>query len=224
MTKKMLLALICVVALALSASNGASAGEIKSHCFGAATCTGTVQSTSWVEFIIGGGLRVTCTEVTGSMTVGTETSTGSAQMLFHGCKLNIGGGACQSGISAGTITTNVLTTHYVRIDPISLEKPTGTPGILYTGISLDFICNGAGTFVITGNLIGHIETPECPAPRTHHTVSFELTETGGQKHKQVTTTGPVHDLTRAGGSPFTAAFVGTWHIQYASGTSVALTC
>lgn len=222
MNRRLVLLVALVGSIASLHATGASAGEFEMHCEGAAVCQGTVQGTG--EFHIGesGGIKVICISMGGTTTLNSTTSTGTAQLLFHGCKLNVFGGGCTTNATPGTITTNVMTTHLIYIDPLKT-----TPGILFTGANVTFFCSNGWAQTITGNFIGHIENPECSVSRTNHTVAFENVAPGQPRFTQVTTTGAIHDLIASGhggSSPQTTTFIGTWHTTYAAGTTARLTC
>jgi hypothetical protein len=220
--KMMLLAAGVLAALAFTALPSiASAGEFNATCSSGATCTGTVQSTGHATLESSGGLQVTCTSVTGSTSQTNNSSTGSANLVFHGCTESVFGTSCGTG---GTITANSMVSHLVY-----LEHDKSVKGILLTNANVTFSCFGG--FVkktVTGSIIGEIENPSCGVAKTHHTINFEAgATTGSQKWTKITTTGTVYDLisnNHAGGAYETSSQTGTAHINYNEGKSVTLDC
>lgn len=223
MSKKlMVLAAGALAALAFAALPAvASAGEFASDCKSGANCTALVTGGA-AELENDAGERISCTSVTGTATVTHNTNTGSARLLFHGCKETVSGFnfACGNA-GSGTITTNVLTSHGVYLKPNKT-----TPGLLLTGVNVTFAC-----FIVektvTGNILGHIENPECGTFQKHHTVNFEAIQpTGTQKYEKVTETGTAFDLVSGSHASdgTTSSQTGTGHITYQNGDEVKLTC
>jgi hypothetical protein len=89
-----------------------------------------------------------------------------------------------------------------------------------------FSCNGFFDTELTGNLIGHLESPGCGGSSNELTLNFIAASHGQQQYKQVTTTGPLHDLqTRIGGEPVaTTAINGTGGARFSPGISATLAC
>jgi hypothetical protein len=195
--KLMLLAAGALSALAFAALPAvASAGEFNVDC---TTCSGTISSTAEATLTTDSGSiaeKIKCTGATsGTATQTNGTSTGTVQIVFTGCKDEFISSQCNSTGISGEIKTNVMTSHMVRIDPISGATPTGTPGVLLTGSNVTFTCPVVGvTKTVTGNIIGHWTNPECGKSVASHTVTFGA-EGNNQKYRQVTTTGTVFNLT-----------------------------
>jgi len=121
-------------------------------------------------------LGVKCTSVSGSGTINGRT--GTAHLIFHGCRDESFGFTCQSAEqSSGTITTTG-TAHLGKIgpQPAILIKPT-------SGSFVQFSC-----FIIsinvTGNGIVGTLSPGFNEPTTEATASFEE-EGGSQKHTEI---------------------------------------
>jgi hypothetical protein len=172
-----------------------------------------------------GGLKVTCTSTGGTVVQTSGASTGTASFVFKGCTESIFGTACNSlGAASGEIKSNVMNSDLIYIDPNGM-----TPGILLTGAKVTFACVGETVKkTVTGNIIGHIENPECGFARANHTVVFEAgATTGSQKYTQVTTTGTIFDLITNndnGGAYATSSQTGTGHVNYTEGKTLKLTC
>jgi len=218
------LAVLAVSVLVLTALPGtAAAGEFIGHCESGATCTATTEATGIMELESISGERVTCTSMTGVSSFTSGGSTGTIQIRFAGCKESVFNLSCTSaGQAAGTITTNVMTVHGIYLEPNKT-----TPGVAVTGINVTLSCGGIIFKTITGNLMGHIENPECGKFVSHHTVAFEKSATGQPKFKQITTAGAINDLIMNndnGGAYQTVAIVGTSHFTYPAANKVTLTC
>lgn len=218
----MLLASGALTALAFTAlPSVASATEPQLHCT-SSPCKYTIENTGNSVFSTTDGDTILCTGVTGGGNASSLTgATGTVQLLFHGCKeqntifkFNCTG----PGQPTGTVTTNEMVTHSVLIS-------AGTPGVLLTGTNVTFSCAGGFSNArVTGDVIGHIETPNCNTAVTHQTLQFEATGHGQQKYKTTDTPG-TWDLTSDKGedtSYSTAAQTGTAHINW--NQSVTLTC
>jgi hypothetical protein len=223
--KLMLLAAGALSALAFAAPPAvSSAGEFEAHC-SVVPCTAAITGgVSVLQDDSGGaGGKVECTSVTGTATLTNTSSTGTAQLLFHGCKSALSPKCNNVTGQTETITTNVMTSHLVYIDP----TPTVLVGILLTGVNVTFECaSGLVKKTVTGNLLGRIENPECGVARTHHTIEFNASGPGTQQYTQVTTTGTVFDLTSGthASDATTSSQAGTGHLTYNGGGTVTLTC
>jgi hypothetical protein len=227
MSKKLMtLAAGVLTALAFTAlPSAASAGEFPVHCEVAAgaACTSTVNGGHAVLKTTGSAAFVTCTSTTGTASVTNNTSTGSVNLVFHGCKESVFSSACtSSGQPSGTIKTNTLVSHNVYLEP---NKQV--PGALLTGVNVTFSCFfGAVTKTVTGNVLGEFETPNCGVTQKTHALVFAEASQGHQKWKQVTTSGTVFDLLsnndKSGEAYETASQVGTGTLTNA--TNTALTC
>jgi hypothetical protein len=226
MSKKlMLLAAGALIVLAFAALPAvASAGEFEAHCInGAAKCEGTITSTTEATLTTDSGAvaeKLRCTGPTsGTATQTSTSSTGTLQLVFTGCKDEVFGAACQNG-AAGVITTNVMTSHLIYIDPNK-----STPGVLLTGANITFTCNFGFTMTVTGNLIGHWTKPECGKAVASHIATFDVVG-NLQRYTQVTTTGTVFNLTSGlnhqNGNPDTTAF--TYKNSWSFNTASTFTC
>lgn len=221
------LAVVALVGLSFSASmvlpSIASAGEPTRHCT-SLPCTYTVQSTGNITISSTDGVAVTCTSLAGNGAAGTLAgTTGTLQLRFHGCKETLTGFgfACSSPDEpSGTMTLNVMPSHNIWIDAAK-----ATPGIIWTAASMTYRCAGGqpGTR-ITGNLIGHMETPQCNTSVTHETLSFEASEPGKQKHTTITGSGAFDLISDKdeNGTYNTMAVAGTVHINW--NQNITLTC
>jgi hypothetical protein len=155
MSKKlMLLAAGALSGLAFMAIPGIASGkEFVGTCGSGATCTGNIVG-GFTEVEDDGGTKVGCASVTGTVTQTHNSSTGVANIKFHGCTGF--GFACSSpGQPAGTIATGSLTYHLIRLEP----NPSTVPiGMLFTQINTTFGCAG-GLFVrtFTGGKIAELE-------------------------------------------------------------------
>jgi hypothetical protein len=228
--KLMLLAAGALAALAFTAlPSAASAGEYLNTCSNGVICEGTItggvatledDSGSWIE----------CTSVTGTATAIHNSSTGTVELTFHGCKDQIDF-SCTNTATAGTITTQTMISHNVY-----LEHNASTPGVKLTGpaggathnLSVTFSC--AGGFVkktVTGTILGQIFEPECKKAKTTGKIVFESKlPTGTQKWEQITTTGLFTDLTSGSESSdtTTSSQTGTGTIAWKAGTTLTLDC
>ena len=233
MSKKMMLLATALAALAFAALPAvASAGTPQTHCptVSGSTCTfeGTSSSVVHLTVTISSALSVTCTQTTTTGTMGT--SGGSAQFVFHGCFESLFGTSCTTaGQSTGTIVTTLLP--YDNIYPTDNDK--SKPGVLITPNSsispnhfASFSCPGSGSITVSGNgVIGTLTKPVCGATGPEITLDFEQSVSGHQKHKQITGTGTIFDLTSS--TPFgpsTAAQIAEGSAKIAGGGSVTVTC
>jgi hypothetical protein len=170
MKKKLMLPVAAVVAvLALAALPAfASGGEYVADCQSGAECSATLA------FGVGAlsdtsGETISCTSATGVATQISGTSTGTVQVLLHGCRetVTIFKFSCNSaGKPAGTITMNTMTTHLANLEPGST-----VPGVLYTGVNMTYNCPGFATKTLTGELHRPDREPELqhlPSQSFHH--------------------------------------------------------
>jgi hypothetical protein len=222
MSKKlMLLAAGALTALAFAALPAvASAAEFPLHCE-TVTCTSTISGGHAELRTAGSAVGITCTTSTGTASQPNNTTTGSVQLTFHGCKDTAFGGACTSaGQLSGTIKTNSMVSHMIYI-----EHNKGTPGVLLTGANVTITCLFNIKKTVTGNVIGHWDAPNCGVTQSSHAVTFTAVTPGNQKFMQITTTGTKYDLIssdHAGGAYETASQAGKGVLTHA--TKTALTC
>ncbi len=237
MSKKlMLLVAGTLAALVFTAvPSAASAGEFEHHC----TSTSGVAEECKNMTVAGGALEYsndnhegyTCTSVTGTATAAKTGTTGTARLLLHGCKETVTffQFACTSpGQPSGTVTTNVLTSHNVYLEPNTQAQTK--PGLLLTGVNVTFSCPGFATKTVTGNIIGIITNPNCTSAVTSLTVKFQRlgAATGTtQEWEQITTAGTFFDLIQnndSGGSYTTSSLTAEGTITTAAGQHIRLTC
>lgn len=216
MSKKiMLLALTTVSAALFALPAAASAGEWEMTPAGGAF---TVHSVGNTVLTTHNNETITCTTVTGgdSYNMGS-TTTGTIGLTFHGCTTTVLGfkvNCTGAGEPTGTTKTTTLT-----FTNIYLTDSKTTPGIKITGAGANehfdtFKCGGVEV-VVTGSLIGQLESP-CGTASKEHKLLFESTAHGTQKWMQNTLTGPNTDLTATiGGTPRTASLDGTWILTFA---------
>lgn len=225
--KLMLLAAAALAALAFAVLPVvASAGEFEHHCKSGNNCTALITGGA-AELENDGTESISCTSVTGNATLTTTTSTGHVVLTFHGCRETetIFKFSCTSaGQPSGTIKTNTLTSHNVYLKPNKV-----TPALLLTGVNVTFTCAGGfSQKTVTGEVLGHIEIPNCNTYQKHHTVIFERSATvhGTQKYETVTEAAPERDLTSGphASDTTTSSQEGTGHITYQNGDEVNLTC
>src|SRR5690348_9446970 len=128
MSKKlMLLAAGVLAALAFSAlPSVAAAGEFTADCGSGATCAGTVESTG-ITTLSTSSLGIKCSSTTGTTSQTSGSSTGSVQLLFHGCEDEFQFGTCKNTATAGDITTNQM----VSQDRKSTRLNSSHPSISY---------------------------------------------------------------------------------------------
>lgn len=221
----MMLAAGVLTALAFTAlPSVASAGEFLADCSSGATCSANVSGLNpeLEDDSASNAGRVGCTSVGGTAVQTHNSSTGSVELIFHGCKEKAFGSNCQSvGQPAGTIKTNQLVSHLVY-----LEHDKSVKGVLLTGVNVTFTCfGGLVQKTVTGNIIGQIENPECGKFKASHSIVFEKTA-GVQKWQKVTTTGTAFDLTSGSHSSdgTTSGQSGTGTLTYTEGKTVNLTC
>jgi len=219
-----LAAVSAVVVLALPST--VSAGEFVATCSGGGTCAGTVQGTAnaVLEDDSGGAAgRVTCTTTTGTVSQPNNSSTNTVNLTFHGCTSN--GFSCigssPAGGTSGTIKTNTLTGHNVRLVH-GAKEPVG---ILLTGINVTYTCaGGLVKKTLTGNVIG--QTEGCSSAKSQHSVIFQSFGEV-QQWRQITTTGTIFGLlvnNDAGGEYTETAFIHALDITWDTGKTVTLDC
>jgi hypothetical protein len=200
----------------------ASAGEFPADCETGTACSATIAG-GHAELLNTNGEGITCTGTSGSATVTSGSSTGTAKLIFTGCRENITPFhfTCTNTATSGRIETNTLTSHNIYIEP-----EAKTPGILLTGINVTFTCAGFSDKTVTGDIIGHTKNPNCGNFSSSHTLVFEAAQAGHQKYMQVTTTGNTYDLISnndAGGAYITSSQTGEGTVTYTK-NRVKLTC
>lgn len=229
MSKKLILLPIGTLsALALAVLPAAAhAGEFSADCSSGATCTALVSGGvfSTLEDDSGSAAgKVICTNVSGTAAQTHGSSTGSVQLLFHGCKDETLLTNCTSAKQpAGTVTTAVMTSHLIFID----STPSQLQGILLTGVNVTFTCaGGLITKTVTGNIIGKIENADCGVAHPSFALTFQTLGLGRQWYTQVTTTGTSFDLTSGShaNDATTSALSAFLNLSYTEGKTVKLTC
>jgi hypothetical protein len=225
--KMMRLGLGAMVALAFAALPAvASAGEPEVTC-GGAVCGAFTTHGKEATLATTSGTSVICTSNAGSGKYTTKT-TGELSLTFHGCKDEVFGATCTTpGQPAGTIKTGTSVFHNIMIHSTA-QKAGGTAGVLITNPAggvpyTTFNCLGFLHIEVSGNIIGHLESPACGASSKEHKLVFENNGTPGhQKYMQVTTTGTLFDLTSKvnGGAPSTSSMTATGITTFASAALV----
>jgi hypothetical protein len=205
----------------------AVAAATSAHLSATSTFTVSKGATETVELETAGGEKVQChAGVSGSGSF-ENTTTGSLNLVFHGCTMTfmtLHLNCTSSGQPAGAIATTTLPFHL-----ISTVSGSGTPGVLITpGASnpegkphfATFICGGIAERKVTGNgVIGTITSPACGVASTTATLKFEQSaNTGVQKH--TTHTGVVYGLLW-NGTP--AAQIAEGRINFAAARSIVCT-
>jgi hypothetical protein len=152
---------------------------------------------------------VKCTSNSGTGKYTTET-TGTIELTFKGCTTEIseGSGAVNcttSGQATGVVTTNTAVFHNVELEPNPAIEPLGvliTEPVDGSGKGIGFatfVCGGLQTIKVTGNVIGEITSKNCNSMKSKSMEINFTTKAGAtnptQKWEQVTTEGPVYDLT-----------------------------
>jgi uncharacterized membrane protein len=222
MKKSMLLATVVAALVFSSLPSLASAGEFIADCETGPTCSYTVAGGA-AAFGGTSGETTSCTGVSGNGTVTSGSSTGTVTLIFTGCRETVTffRFSCSNTSTAGKVETTALVTHNIYIDPSS-----STPGVLLTGVNVTYNCAGFAKRTVTGNIIGHIENPNCGTFQASHKVTFEAPSHGQQKYKQITTTGTMFDLIRnddTEGEYETLSATGTGTATY-NQNRVRLTC
>ena len=222
--KTMLLALAACSALLLALPAFASASEWHISQTGAFTISGGASNLTNVS-----GLVTECTSVSGSGEY-TTTTTGTLQLIFHGCT-GSGTNCTSTGQPAGTIKTGVLPFH-------NAEIPTGKPGILITpsavtgsptagyGPYATYTCaSGLIKVEVFGNgVLGTVTSPACGGEASKVTMSFKKSANGVQEH--LSYTGTTYDLVSKtnGASHVTAAMEGEGGATFTDGTNRRVQC
>ena len=222
--KTMLLALAACSALLLAVPALASASEWHISKTGTFSISGGASNLTTAS-----GLVTECTSVSGSGEY-TTTTTGTLQLIFHGCT-GSGTNCTSTGQPTGTIKTNVLPFHNVEI-------PTGKPGILITPSSITGVpTTGQGPYAtytcasglikveVFGNgVLGTVTSPGCGGEDTKATLSFKKSANGVQEHLSYTNT--TYDLFAKvnGGSHVTAAMEGHGTAAFTDGAKRKVEC
>jgi hypothetical protein len=208
-----------LIALAFALLPGAaSAEEAKVKCESGAPCEYTVEGGESKLSLVGGD-TLKCTSVFGAgeminLDANNEATTGELVLLFLGCKeqSTIFHFSCSNTETSGSIETNTLVTHNVK-----LPGTTRGQGVLVTGWNTTLTCAGAfASTQLTGNLLGELDEACGHTGKEVHQV-FNATADGQQTLK--TYTGNTYDLEAktshsGGGSYETAALTGTTKLIY----------
>jgi hypothetical protein len=186
MNKKLMLLVAGVLtALAFTALAGtATAKETKVKCEGAAgtACSFTVSGGETSPSMANGD-TLKCGSVSGSgqvinLNAERESSTGTVQLLFAGCKEQntVFHFACSNTATSGNVTTNVMTTHAVALPVTTTEV-----GSLLTNAGVTFTCAGGfASTQITGSVLGEGEGKCNTHTGTTHRGVFNTTGDGAQ--------------------------------------------
>jgi len=175
----------------------------------------TIDGTAAPRLTAHNGETVECSVVNGQGEY-TTTTTGSIQLVLHGCIYPAAGISCRSGTSpAGTIETTVLPFHNVY----STHNGKEYPGILVTPGNNEhfssFFCTifGIGVhFKTTGNgVIGQVE--KC-GDLTTTSLNFESAGPGTQTLTEWTGTTYDRKWSKNGGAPITVSQDRTEDIQF----------
>jgi hypothetical protein len=235
MNKKLMLVAAGVLAALVFAALPAvaSAGEFEGDCENArATCEGTIDGLE-TRLVNSRGEGIVCSSVGGRAIQRNASSTGEAEFIFRGCRENVTifRFSCNNTGTAGEIRTNRMVSHLIYLEPNTQARTT--PGILLTNANVTFTCAGFARKTVTGNVIGHIENPQCNAFAAEHRVNFEEVagSPGTQRWQQITTEGTRFDLVSNEDEPEgpgsiykTSAQSGTGTITWRAGEHVKLTC
>jgi hypothetical protein len=219
------LASLVIAAFSALPALASASGSPEVRCIGVACGGITIENNITKTTSTTDGTTVSCTSSTGTGNYSTPTS-GTLSQTFHGCKTpSFFNATCTTpGQAAGTIKTGTSVFHNVYIDPNKT-----TPGVLITqpaaGPYTTATCGGFLHVEVSGNLIGHLESPACGGSSTAFKLGFAATSHGQQKYKQLTTTGTIFDLTAKvnGGAATTAAVNAGGTITF-GGKTATLTC
>jgi hypothetical protein len=214
--KLMLLAIGALTALALTAlPSVVSAKETQIKCLGAGACTYAVAAGISEFSATPSGDTITCTSETGTgsltLDANREATTGTVQLLFHGCKETntIFKFNCTTpGQPTGTIKPEPMVTH-----SITDEATFGVNvkvGVLLTNAKATFTCAGGfAASTLTGNLIGTLDENCVGRPASNIVKQrFGATGHGQQDHKLWT--GVTYDLLFMTSHPTTPTVGGTY--------------
>ena len=225
MSKRMKIFALSTIAAALFVAPAfASAQEWHLDKTGAFTISGGAISISSAA-----GATTTCTSVSGSGSYTTAT-TGSLQLVFHGCTSS--GFSCNSaGQPAGTVKTTVLPIHNAMIatsKPGMLVTPNSVTNIPTTGMGHYFSKSCAGGLVnsvVSGNgLLGTITAPACGGSSKTLTLVFEQASAGVQKHLMYT--GTTYDLVKSvnNGAHSTTSLQAALTLTFSDGAARKVEC
>lgn len=206
----------------------ATAGEFTADCESSTSCSATITG-GIATLTNSNNEKIECASTDGTATQTHNSSTGTTELTFTGCKERVSGFgfACNSpGAASGVITTNPMVSHLIYIDPLTLNE--GTPGVLLTGANVTFSCAAYLKKNVTGNIIGHWTDPQCRMFAASHTVTFEQISAGNQKYTQVTTTGTKYDLISNNdtelGAYLTSSQTGTGTLTAENNNKARFTC
>jgi hypothetical protein len=190
--KTILLALAAVSAalFALPAVASATPWHLENPT-GGFPATGTIAGVGGSSLSTANGETISCTSSSGHV-VYENSTTGTLNLKFHGCKGPLGVTCTTSGQPSGTIVTTALPIHNVML-------PSGQPGILVTpNAATNNFAHFSCLFVsvtVTGNgVLGKITSPACDTKSTSATVDFNATAHGVQELTQYT--GTTYNLKR----------------------------
>lgn len=193
-SKKMLVGLPAVVALALAVLPAAASAEIMTtptldRSVDGEPYAGGFTASGGEGNLYGEGLpEVHCESSTGSGEF-ENGMTGTAIVRFHGCTAFEGLVECTSAAQApGTIKTEVLGVHLAYLEPTNEGDPHETPGIVLTPVEeggfSEFNCGKLVTFEVKGN--GAAGTVTNPGD-TSEGITNLIATSEGQQHTTVTT-------------------------------------
>jgi len=225
MNKKLMhLAAGALAAVALAALPAmASAGEFSADCKSGANCSGKISG-GVAELENKKGERIKCTTFEGTANVSHATSTGQVSLILTDCREQVSFFKffCNNTGTAGKIETGSHQTHLIYIEPNE-----ATPGILITSLNVTFNCEGFEKKTVTGNLIGHIENPNCNQYKPSHQVEFARNGIGVQTYWTITTAKagyyPSSNKDVVGEAYIESSIIGTGTITWTN-DEVKLTC
>jgi hypothetical protein len=226
MKKKLIrLAIGALTALAFTAlPSVASAKETQIKCLGAGACTYTVAGGE-LKLSATGGDTLACTSETGTgsltLDANREATTGTVQLLFHGCKeqTTIFHFNCTSpGQPAGTIKPEAMVTHNIT-DEATFGANVKV-GVLVTNVKATFTCAGGfAASTVTGNLIGTLDENCVGRPASPIVKQiFNTTGVDGQQDHKLWT-GVNYDLLFMTNHPTTPTVGGTYETFAISSTT-----
>ena len=184
--KMMLLALAVVSAAAFALPAGASAQEIhltNVTSFSGTFGTGTLTAEGEPVITCGEATTANQNHVTG--TVNTGGTTGTIELDFTACHVNIeflGTIPCHTtGAPLNNTIKSSGTFHLITVNASPNEKPA----ILVTPAATAITCGGLSTVNVAGNVIGTITSPACGVASNSMTIKFSATGPT-QAHKAYT--------------------------------------